>query len=351
MTQAREVPPAGPSFREEEGAARDRRSLECLCQVTRRIRVGLGETELLGEFLLLLHEILPFDLGGVIHQGAERAHLVVLPAAACDAGCGASFRTLLVEEARGAGLLVGAGALLDERRLAELDPSRRMVGDRPASRISVPLRASSGRAFGRLVLVSFDGDLYERGDTRLLSSLVDHVSLVLEVDELGRRVERAAQQDELTGLPNQGAFRRRLERELARSERYRSDLSLLLVDVDHFRAFNEVAGRERGDELLVRLGALLDTERRSVDRVARLGGDLFAVLLPETRREGALQMAERLRNAAAAALGGDGRRITVSVGVTTNRGGQGSEGEAFLRRARRALTRGKELGRDRVELA
>lgn len=339
------------NWQEDPARTMERRSLDCIAGVFRRIRGGRSTNDLLADFLTLLHPAIPFDLGGLVHARPDEAGLVLLPSGPCAGATLDAFRAYLLEEARVGGVPTGLGAPLDERRLLPLATAPRLASARPLSRVSVPLRASGGRCTGRLVLASMNEDLYGRGDMRFLGALVEHLALVLENDALHRALDRTAQLDELTGLANARSFRRRLEREVARAERYRSDLSLVLVDLDAFRAFNEISGQDRGDELLIRLGALLDAERRSVDRVARFGPDLFALVLPETRREGAMQMAERLRRSISSSLGGDGRRVTVTIGVATLRGGRGAENDGLLRMARRALQRGKELGRDRVEVA
>ncbi len=134
-------------------------------------------------------------------------------------------------------------------------------------------------------------------------------------DELRRKVshaERKAQVDGLTGLYNHSAFQERLGHEIARGKRYPRPCSVLMIDLDSFKNYNDVHGHPAGDRLLRRGGRLLKQHIREVDTGARYGGDEFAVILPETPRHAAFEVGERLRQLFEAK-----ERVTVSVGVAT----------------------------------
>ena len=108
-------------------------------------------------------------------------------------------------------------------------------------------------------------------------------------------VERAAVTDGLTGLANRAHFEAGLDRELARAERIGQSVSLVMLDIDHFKALNDSCGHQAGDVALREVAAVLRDSGRASDLVARYGGEEFALVLPDTDEEAAVQIAERLR--------------------------------------------------------
>ncbi len=176
-----------------------------------------------------------------------------------------------------------------------------------------------------------------------------------ELAQLNDDLLRLATQDGLTEIANHRRFKEVLAQEWRRSRRYSQPLSLLLVDVDRFKEYNDTYGHQAGDECLRRVAAALrETVRRPFDFVARYGGEEFAVLLPETETPGAMAVAERLR-ADIQGLGIEHSRapgagcVTVSVGVATVRADDDVTPEELLRSADEALYRAKDGGRNRVE--
>lgn len=148
--------------------------------------------------------------------------------------------------------------------------------------------------------------------------------------------------DALTGLCNRGHFLTMLGWEVNRAERYGRPLSLLLIDLDGFKAINDRHGHLEGDAILARFGQLLADIARVTDLPARYGGDEFAVVLPETDQAGAAIMAERIkRRVEAADWLADGRAIAIgaSIGVATHR--QGDSAEQLIKAADRSLYRYK----------
>ena len=121
------------------------------------------------------------------------------------------------------------------------------------------------------------------------------------MDELNRQLSEMATTDALTGLNNRRMFDHSLQLELAIVERRETPLSLLVLDVDHFKRINDTHGHEVGDTVLVAIARVLGGCARVIDIVARVGGEEFAVILPNTDTEGALEVAERMRTAVAQA--------------------------------------------------
>jgi diguanylate cyclase (GGDEF)-like protein len=154
--------------------------------------------------------------------------------------------------------------------------------------------------------------------------------------------------DGLTGIANRATFDTTLFAELARAARQRADASLLLLDIDHFKALNDRHGHQVGDQVLRLVGTTLNATCREFDTAARYGGEEFAILLPETSREEALDVAERLRSAIAGMP--SGLDVTVSAGVATfPLDATGPDG--LVAAADQALYSSKRNGRNRVTAA
>lgn len=166
-----------------------------------------------------------------------------------------------------------------------------------------------------------------------------------------------ASMDALTSISNRRAFDEALAAEIGRSHRNGTPLSLLLLDIDNFKSFNDEHGHPAGDDCLRRIAASIQGElHRSGDLVARFGGEEFSVLLPGTDAEGATAVAERIRTAIGEASGPEPSKsqktVTASIGVATIAHPQDSEvtAEELMRRADQALYRAKRGGRNMVLL-
>ena len=158
---------------------------------------------------------------------------------------------------------------------------------------------------------------------------------------LVRRLDNAAQTDGLTGLWNHAAFWRRLQAEDARARRIQAPYSVLMIDVDHFKALNDQYGHQAGDAVLRRMADILGKRVRGSDVLARYGGEEFAVLLPDTAQTPAAEVAEKLRRLLAIA------GINVSIGVADNADDSASPDEV-VGAADAALYDAKLSGRARV---
>jgi two-component system cell cycle response regulator len=157
--------------------------------------------------------------------------------------------------------------------------------------------------------------------------------------------------DGLTCIHNKRSLLEFLERELARSSRHTRPLSLILFDIDHFKAVNDKFGHLAGDYTLRELAACVKGIVRREELFARYGGEEFAVVLPETTKEGAFQMAKRLRELVekhAFQFEGQQFQITISLGVISTEGEESLEPNEIIRRADEKLYQAKNSGRNRV---
>jgi diguanylate cyclase (GGDEF)-like protein len=168
------------------------------------------------------------------------------------------------------------------------------------------------------------------------------------------RTRRLASTDGLTGVYNHRTFQERLSQEIARAARYNRPLSVLMIDVDHFKVYNDTYGHPQGDIVLQDLARLLQEMSRTSDTVARWGGEEFAIILPETDSVGAQKIGQRLcEQVERYPFPGQelmpGGTLTISIGVATY--APASSKEALLQAADTALYTAKREGRNRVCVA
>jgi two-component system cell cycle response regulator len=162
-----------------------------------------------------------------------------------------------------------------------------------------------------------------------------------------RRLEELARTDPLTGIGNRRSFDAELASRFEHARRYNRPLTLVMIDIDHFKEVNDTFGHQAGDEVLQRIARVLERTTRQSDFVARFGGEEFVVLLPETPLLEGLQVAEKIR--AAVAAEDLPTRVTVSAGVATLPQPHIDSPDALVAAADAALYRAKESGRNRVE--
>jgi diguanylate cyclase (GGDEF)-like protein len=201
----------------------------------------------------------------------------------------------------------------------------------------------------RLGVVEFLASGIGQSDERLIDVLTSigtqvgqHLTIIRERAELMARMEQLALTDELTGLPNRRAWDDELARELARAKRHQERLSVAMIDLDHFKEFNDEHGHQAGDHLLREAASAWRPAVRASDFVARYGGVEFAVLLPGCPPASATEVVDRIR--AATPMG-----ETCSAGIAA---WDGEESAASLvSRADAALYEAKRAGRDRTVLA
>ena len=148
-------------------------------------------------------------------------------------------------------------------------------------------------------MVAISGEGIVEDDLRPVGLLARHISIAVEKAELMQRVSEMATMDELTGLYNRRRFQERLKIETERARRYGRDLSLMMLDIDHFKLVNDTYGHQAGDAVLADLATLMRDATRETDQVARYGGEEFVILMPETPELAAVATAERIRETVA----------------------------------------------------
>jgi diguanylate cyclase (GGDEF)-like protein len=231
-------------------------------------------------------------------------------------------------------------------------PAMRMVS-------SVLLTSPDGHAIGTLSVMDSQPGRLNDEQARSLRGLARQVMALLEAGAAERALRAAQAQlaelattDDLTGLHNRRSLLSRLSFEVARTRRFRTPLSALMIDLDGFKAVNERHGHAAGDLILSNVGRLIRESVRVIDVAGRYGGQEICVLLPNTPREGARKLADTLRCKIAAQIHREAGRLlplTASIGVGSFNYMDINDGDSLLRQAETALAQAKAQGRDRVE--
>ncbi len=223
-----------------------------------------------------------------------------------------------------------------------------------AAFLAIPLIAQD-RAVGCMNLYMTEPREFDGDEIQLLATFASQAAISIENARLFQETQRLAITDELTGLANHRQFYQQLAGEVRRAQRYKRPLTLLMLDLDEFKRYNDRFGHLAGDRALHEVAEVLRRNAREVDILARYGGEEFAIILPETDLEHAAFQAERIREAVAehafrgrdASAEGD---LTVSIGVAALTPGM-RRIEELVYDADQALYRAKSEGRNRLELA
>ena len=214
----------------------------------------------------------------------------------------------------------------------------------------VPLVSRDGNALGSLALF-WRTPGYEPTPERV-AAIEQIAATSIPAIENARRYREArqmAETDALTGFFNQRYFHETLRREALRAQRYDRRLALLILDLDDFKAVNDRIGHLAGDAVLAQVAERLRNSIRSVDVGCRVGGDEFAVIMPESTAEDAEQLFQRMHDSVGTMPVPGGSRVRISAGIAELRHGETAAG--LFERADSALYRAKELGKDRASVA
>jgi diguanylate cyclase (GGDEF)-like protein len=213
--------------------------------------------------------------------------------------------------------------------------------------IPVIMQTAAGRRSEDLRRANEVGALGYITDPTDIDLLLARTRTLLEFKAYLDVCEEAAFTDHLTGLANRRRFERQLEREVARVERFGHPFTLLMLDIDSFKNLNDTFGHDAGDDAIRRLSKVLCEGTRGIDLAARIGGEEFAVLLVETRKDGGFEVAERLRIAIKSLELPHAGHITASFGVAECPSDAQTAAE-ILKAADVALYEAKRNGRDQV---
>lgn len=221
------------------------------------------------------------------------------------------------------------------------------------------------RAYEKNRLISQNAALIDELRTYNLELLLadnKNKTLIQQLKQKNDELERAngllhkmAFRDGLTGLFNYRCFRENLSKEVARSQRYHQTFSLIFIDIDHFKKYNDLNGHPAGDTLLMKVGEILNRLIRTSDLACRYGGEEFVILLPSTPKDGAVILADRIK-AAVESHRFDGstkmpeKKVTASIGIATFPE-DGATDEIILEAADQALYNSKKNGRNTVSVA
>ena len=324
------------------------RTISLLYELSRQLDPQQPVAFLARTVLANLYPLVPYDVAGILITVDPRGSLTIQPRATMQSGVISRFRDILLSEFTSYSM----GPTIDdieENVMPAVEPNPMAVDDQTPlrSQLSVPLILRGGVFAGHILLGSFTSDISASTHFQMLSTIVNHFNSVLTNRKLLSELEKQAKMDEMTGVFNYRTFRNVLEREVGRAKRYKKPLSLLMVDVDHFKSVNDTYGHQKGDLVLQGVARMLNESKREVDTVARYGGEEFAMILPETVLDGAVQMGERMRNMIKEATFIEGREITISVGVATL-DCEDISSDRLIGSADKALYCAKNGGRDRV---
>jgi diguanylate cyclase (GGDEF)-like protein len=317
--------------------------LRTVWTLSRSLAATLNPEELLPLALHLLGRALPADAYALFLLDEATRRLTVKGAAGVGAA-GLQDRTCGLGEG-----IAGVVAATGEPQLTAADSPT------PGAGLYVPLKLTGGRILGVLQAHRATPPLFTPRDLAQGQAVATQVAVALENAQRYQRTKELSAKDELTGLANRRAFFEALEAEDQRARRYRRGFTILMLDLDAFKHYNDTHGHLVGDQALRTVGRLLLGSTRRADVVARFGGEEFVVLLPETGKPAGAVVAEKIRAAVAQhPLPGreaqPGGRLTITAGVAAYPGDAAS-GLEVVDAADRALYRGKQQGGNRVVVA
>jgi diguanylate cyclase (GGDEF)-like protein len=218
--------------------------------------------------------------------------------------------------------------------------------------VAVPLKIQE-RVIGVIELInSYDELMFDDVDQSILAAIADFAAIALVNAKNFDRINELVVTDDLTGLYNSRHFAQLIESEFQRAQRYQTELSLVFLDLDHLKRINDAHGHLVGSRMLSELGRLIGRNIRDCDRAARYGGDEFVIILPQTGKQQALSMAEKLLDLMRSTkfFSDDNQEIhiTASFGVATYPPDASNRTE-LVRAADIAMYEAKESGRDCVK--
>lgn len=245
-----------------------------------------------------------------------------------------------------------SGKRMETTAIEQLQPTEEYANLSPeAGKVAILPLKTGGETIGAIALLSREELHLGKDQVQVLKSAMHHLALALKNAMLYHEMKQHADLDGLTLAHNRRHFDKRLKEEMERHARYSHPISLLMLDIDHFKVINDTYGHQAGDTVLKEIAALLRSSLRTTDYVARYGGEEFAVILPHTPEEQAGPLAERLRETVANyTFMHDTTRIpvTISIGFAALAATQDTSSGSILHDADMALYNAKGAGRNKV---
>jgi diguanylate cyclase (GGDEF)-like protein len=246
----------------------------------------------------------------------------------------------------------GEAVILPNLQEAQMPPELHVFVEKYGfySLIATPIRTKDA-VLGAFISLSSAPRMLGPEDLTPATELADFTAMVIEHARVVAELQRSATTDPLTNVFNSRFFLEVLNRETARSQRYRTAMTLLMIDVDHFKDINDTYGHVMGDKVLVNIAHVLTSSVRNTDLVFRCGGDEFGVILPGTKEEGALHVAEKIRERVQASevLKPHGISAKTSVSIGGSEYTYGELPETLVSEADHALYVAKNLGRNNIQ--
>jgi len=327
--------------------------LYILYQLTRQLSLSLNINELFERTMSLIQEMLHLDEYSIMLLNQDSGQLEI------RASKGLSDEVVAKTRIKpGEGLSGKVAALAEPVLVADLSLVNEHIyhprsGYKKGSYLGVPLVAKDGRVLGVINFHNPEPASFDQQDLKLFEAVAEQISISLDNALTYQLTKELTNRDELTKLYNRRYFFERMEKEVERAKRYNRRLSLLMVDIDHFKNYNDTYGHLHGDELLCQLACTIEKSLRKVDIISRYGGEEFLVLLPETDKRSANRVGEKLRKAVEKhdfhhkipSLGPG--RATITIGISSFPA-DSTNSYDLLDLADKAMYYGKAQGRNRV---
>lgn len=320
--------------------------LEAINAIAKQTTAVLDLNDLLSKTLSLLLEAFPLDHVSVF---LRREDNLFLRSQAGKLKCNIEQDGTVPEKYEALQRCLGTGKSVTQGVRPGSPPHERLF-EGAQSELFLPL-ISFGDEIGVLACGSSRTDGFQENEIQALESVADIVATAIQNAGHVEQIRQLAYRDGLTGIFNRRYFESRMRDELERASRYSYPLSVLMVDIDHFKNVNDDFGHLIGDEVLRQVSTIFTTHIRKVDFVCRFGGEEFAIIVPSTPGDKALAVAEKLRRKISSwHFPGVPRSITVSIGVA-DFPEHGETRDALVRAADAALYLAKQKGRNRVQSA
>lgn len=328
------------------------REQHVMAEIGKIVTASLDIDRVYVEFMDEVRKLLPFDQASIAVFSADRTRIQLLRGLIID---GAVDGTTFELDAARSLSAAGPPRVFEDFRAEDGGWIERdyLLNSGVACGASVPI-LSHGIRIGSFNVVSNTPGTYDAGHIALMERIVEPLALAIENARLYAEMRAIADTDGLTGLPNRRSLERSLEHEISRVVRGGGHCSVLVMDIDNFKTFNDTLGHQAGDDLLIRFAELLQQTCRETDIVGRQAGDEFTVVLPDTRSEEAFALAQRVHDAIRRAdwkyPGDHSAAVTTSIGVATYPY-DGESGEVMLSRADSAMYVAKAAGGGQTRLS